>query len=129
MNGRFCKNPKDVISDDFFFSGPNIPSNTNNQLGFNVTPVFVYQLPGLNTLGISVARVDHAPFGVNPPHTHPRGTEIVVVLEGIVLAGFVASDQNNHTFFYKVLYPGDVFVFPIGQVHFNVNVGNTSDVS
>ncbi|GLT55214.1 hypothetical protein SLA2020_283570 [Shorea laevis] len=37
---------------------------------------------GLNTLGISLARIDFAPYGLNPPHIHPRATEILVVLEG-----------------------------------------------
>ncbi|RVW77497.1 putative germin-like protein 2-3 [Vitis vinifera] len=37
-----------------------------------VTPANVAQIPGLKTLGISLARVDYAPYGLNPPHTHPR---------------------------------------------------------
>ncbi|KAL7231006.1 hypothetical protein ACSBR2_009306 [Camellia fascicularis] len=69
---------------------------------------------GLNTLGISLARIDFAPYGLNPSHTHPRETEILVVLEGTLYVGFVTSNTDNRLFT-KVLYPGDVFVFP--QVH------------
>ncbi|XP_027350535.1 germin-like protein subfamily 1 member 16 isoform X2 [Abrus precatorius] len=99
------------------------PGNANNPLGSQVTPVFVDQLPGLNTLGVSLARIDFAPKGLNPPHIHPRGTEILIVLEGTLFVGFVASNQNNNRLFTKVLNKGDVFVFPIGLIHFQLNVG------
>ncbi|XP_022720004.1 germin-like protein subfamily 1 member 14 isoform X3 [Durio zibethinus] len=76
VNGKFCKDPKLAKAEDFFFSGLNMPGNTSNQLGSKVTPVNVEQVAGLNTLGISLARIDFAPYGgLNPPHTHPRATE------------------------------------------------------
>ncbi|KAM3748405.1 hypothetical protein ACB098_05G106400 [Castanea mollissima] len=62
---------------------------------------------GLNTLGISLARLDFAPYGLNPSHTHPRGTELFVVIEGTFLVGFVTSNPNK--LFTKVLNKGDVF--------------------
>ncbi|XP_018728294.2 germin-like protein subfamily 1 member 7 [Eucalyptus grandis] len=125
VNGKFCKDPKQVTADDFLFKGFRYPGNTVNPLGSKVTPAFVDQLPGLNTLGISMARIDFAPGGLNPPHTHPRGSEILVVAEGTLLVGFVTSNQLNNTFFTKVLYKGDVFVFPIGLIHFQLNIGKT----
>ncbi|KAJ8760627.1 hypothetical protein K2173_015294 [Erythroxylum novogranatense] len=124
VNGKFCKDPKQVKAEDFFYPGLNKPGNTAaTPQGFAVTPVTVEELAGLNTLGISFARLDFAPYGLNPPHIHPRGTEILVVVEGSLFVGFVASNQNNNTLFTKVLNPGDVFVFPIGQIHFQLNVG------
>ena len=65
VNGKFCKDPKFAKAEDFF-SGLNMLGNTSNQLGSKVTPVNVEQIPGLNTLGISLARIDHAPYGLNP---------------------------------------------------------------
>ncbi|GLT87338.1 hypothetical protein SLE2022_054260 [Rubroshorea leprosula] len=130
VNGKFCKNPKFVKADDFFFSGLNKAGNTSNAVGFAVTPVFEDQLPGLNTLGISIVRLDYAPKGgLNPPHTHPRGTEVLTVLEGTLLVGFVSSDQDGNRLFTKVLYKGDVFVFPIGLIHFQLNIGDTPSVA
>ncbi|KAK9292499.1 hypothetical protein L1049_020472 [Liquidambar formosana] len=120
VNGKFCKDPKLVTADDFFFPGLNIPRNTTNPVGSNVTLVNVDMIKGLNTLGISLARLDYAPYGLNPPHTHPRGTEILVVLEGTLLVGFVTSNPDNK-FISKLLKPGDVFVFPIGLIHFQFN--------
>ncbi|XP_010435821.1 PREDICTED: germin-like protein subfamily 1 member 20 [Camelina sativa] len=69
VNGRFCKDPRLSDAKDFFFSGHNIPGNTNNQVGSNVTTVNVDQIPGLSTMGISLVRIDYAPYGQNPPHT------------------------------------------------------------
>ncbi|KAJ0592910.1 putative germin, rmlC-like cupin domain superfamily, rmlC-like jelly roll [Helianthus annuus] len=54
---------------------------------------------------------------------HPRATEILTVLEGTLQVGFVTSNPDNH-FITKVLKKGDVFVFPVGLVHFQHNVGN-----
>ncbi|BAF15802.1 Os04g0617900, partial [Oryza sativa Japonica Group] len=85
----------------------------------------VNELPGLNTLGISFARIDFAPNGQNPPHTHPRATEILTVLQGTLLVGFVTSNQpgGGNLQFTKLLGPGDVFVFPQGLIHFQLNNG------
>ncbi|KAJ4721141.1 Germin-like protein 1 [Melia azedarach] len=129
VNGKFCKDPKLAKPEDFFFTGLDKPGNTANQVGSNVTTVNVDQIPGLNTLGISAVRIDYAPYGQNPPHTHPRGTEILVVLEGTLLVGFVTSNQLNNTLISKVLNKGDVFVFPIGMIHFQFNIGKTDAVA
>ncbi|XP_073116258.1 putative germin-like protein 2-1 [Elaeis guineensis] len=128
VNGFFCKDPKMAKAEDFFFSGLDKPRDTGNKLGSNVTLVDVNKLAGLNTLGISLARLDFAPYGLNPPHTHPRGTEILVVLEGTLYVGFVTSNPNNQLFT-KVLHEGDVFVFPQGLIHFQFNNGKTSAVA
>ncbi|XP_018716398.2 germin-like protein subfamily 1 member 13 [Eucalyptus grandis] len=125
VNGEFCKDSKQANADDFTFMGFKKPGNTTNPLGSKVTPATVNEFPGLNTLGISAARIDFAPGGLNPPHTHPRGTEVLVVIEGTLLVGFVTSNQLNNTLFTKVLYKGDVFVFPIGLIHFQLNTGKT----
>ncbi|KAF3450254.1 hypothetical protein FNV43_RR06334 [Rhamnella rubrinervis] len=97
------KDPKLVQADDFFFDGLRVAGNTSNAVGSKVTPAAVLQIPGLNTLGISVARVDYAPWGINPPHYHPRATEI--------------------------LTKGDAFVSPVGLVHYQRNLGSTNAIA
>ncbi|PPS14083.1 hypothetical protein GOBAR_AA06498 [Gossypium barbadense] len=66
--------------------------------------------------------------GLNPPHTHPRATEILVVLEGTLYVGFVTSNPDNRLIA-KVLNKGDVFVFPVGLVHFQFNPGKSKAVA
>ncbi|KAK4852240.1 hypothetical protein QYF36_022312 [Acer negundo] len=128
VNGKFCKDPKHATADDFFFSRLNIPKDTSNPLGSNVTQVNVAQIAGLNTLGVSLARIDYAPYGQNPPHTHPRASEILFVQEGTLYVGFVTSNPENKLFT-KVLNKGDVFVFPVGLIHFQFNIGKTNAVA
>ncbi|XP_073034360.1 putative germin-like protein 2-1 [Primulina eburnea] len=128
VNGLPCKNPATVEASDFFFSGLHLSGNTSNAVGSKVTPVSVAQLPGLNTLGISLVRIDYAPLGINPPHTHPRATEILTVIEGSLLVGFITSNPDNR-FITKTLQKGDVFVFPVGLIHFQHNVGTGKAVA
>lgn len=111
-----------VNADDFFKAANLDKPRATNKVGSMVTLISALQLPGLNTLGISMARIDYAPLGQNPPHTHPRATEILTVLEGTLYVGFVTSNQNNsNKLFAKVLNKGDVFVFPEGLIHFQFN--------
>ncbi|CAH9110877.1 unnamed protein product [Cuscuta europaea] len=133
VNGKIYKNPTDVDVGDFFLStGLNKPRNTSNQLGSAISAVTVDTLPGLNTLGISLARIDFAPNGVVPPHTHPRASEVLVVLKGTLYVGFVLSNPKQgmkNKLFTKTLYPRDVFVFPQGLIHFQHNIGKSNVVS
>ncbi|XP_021726530.1 germin-like protein 8-2 [Chenopodium quinoa] len=125
VNGLLCKNPMDAKPEDFFKDGLDKPGDTNNRVQSAVTLVSALQLPGLNTLGISLARIDYAPYGLNPPHTHPRASEILTVIEGTLYVGFVTSNLANgdNKLFTKVLNKGDVFVFPQGLIHFQFNIG------
>jgi quercetin dioxygenase-like cupin family protein len=122
VNGFVCKDPKDVKVEDFFLAAKlDMPRDTQtNKVESNVTLINVMRIPGLNTLGISLARIDYAPLGENPPHTHPRATEILTVLEGTLYVGFVTSNPENK-FLSKELKEGDVFVFPQGLIHFQFN--------
>ncbi|XP_073154647.1 putative germin-like protein 2-1 isoform X1 [Henckelia pumila] len=128
VNGLACKSPALVQASDFSFSGLHLAGNTSNPNGSKVTPVNVAQVPGLNTLGISLVRIDYAPWGINPPHTHPRATEILTVIEGSLQVGFVTSNPGN-SLITKTLQKGDVFVFPVGLVHFQRNVGTGNAVA
>ncbi|KAJ3690958.1 hypothetical protein LUZ61_020122 [Rhynchospora tenuis] len=119
INGFPCKN--NVTADDFFFAGLGKAGNTTNLVGSAVTLANVEKVPGLNTLGVSMARIDYAVGGINPPHTHPRATEIVFVIEGTLDVGFITT---GNVLISKTITNGDVFVFPRGLVHFQKNAGN-----
>ncbi|EOY11060.1 RmlC-like cupins superfamily protein, putative [Theobroma cacao] len=129
MNGKFCKDLKLATAEDFLFSRLNVPRNTVNLVGSVVTPVNVDQILGLNTLGISLVCIDYAPNGgINPPQTYPHPTEILIVLEGTLRVGFVTFNPDN-CLISKVFYLRDVFVFPIGLIHFQQNVRKTNVVA
>nr|CAB3492816.1 unnamed protein product [Digitaria exilis] len=112
-----------LLSDDFFFGAQAHGASTDNAMGSGVTPGNVEAFPGLNTLGLSINRVDLAPGGVNPLHTHPRSAELVHVEAGEMLVGFVSTDG---TFYSKVVKAGESFVIPRGMMHFQYNVGKSA---
>ncbi|KAL5222511.1 hypothetical protein ABZP36_027224 [Zizania latifolia] len=126
LNGFPCKRPENVTVNDFFFDGLANGGNTGNAVGSVVTAANVERLPGLNTLGVSIARIDYAPWGLNPPHTHPRATEIIFVLEGSLDVGFITTANK---LFARTVCKGEVFVFPRGLVHFQKNNGNSPAVA
>ncbi|QCD80234.1 auxin-binding protein ABP19a-like [Vigna unguiculata] len=121
--GYSCKKPSKVTADDFAYSGLGIAGNTSNIIKAAVTPAFDAQFPGLNGLGISAARLDLAGGGVIPLHTHPGASELLVVIQGSILAGFISS---SNTVYIKKLNKGDVMVFPQGLLHFQINAGGSS---
>lgn len=122
MNGLPCTDPSKVQADDFFASGLQLPGNTSNPMGSAFTAITVNRMPGLNTLGIVIARLDFEPNGFLPPHFHARATEILTILEGSMEVGFVTSSPSFRLY-KKVLEKGDVFVVPVGLVHYQRNVG------
>ncbi|CAI0550750.1 unnamed protein product [Linum tenue] len=75
-----------------------------------------------------MVRIDYAPWGIVAPHYHPRATEIITVIEGSLEVGFVTSNPDNRLIS-KTLQKGDVFVFPVGLLHFQRNVGHMNAVT
>ncbi|KAG6555884.1 hypothetical protein Mapa_002526 [Marchantia paleacea] len=83
-----------------------------------VTPVNDGIFPALKGLGVSSALLQFPKGSVNPPHTHPRGTEILFIIEGTLDVGLVDTANKLFT---QTLRDGDLFVFPKGLVHFQIN--------
>jgi|UniRef100_A0A2N9GZZ3 quercetin dioxygenase-like cupin family protein len=115
-----CKNSSEATPDDFVFSGMKSAGNFSNT-GLAAISVNPSNFPGINTLGMSFLRADLKVGGINPPHFHPRATEIAYVVQGSVYSGFV--DSTNRVFA-RVIEQGEVIVFPRGLVHFLMNVGD-----
>lgn len=125
--GYTCKSAANVSASDFVFTGLRKGGNTTNIISAAVSPAFDAQYPGLNGLGISIARLDLAPGGVVPFHTHPGASELLVVVQGTLVAGFVSSFANK--VYVKKLVKGDLMVFPQGLLHFQINGGGRTAVA
>lgn len=124
--GYSCKNAAKVTVNDFVFSGLGIAGNTSNLIKAAVTPAFDAQFPGVNGLGISAARLDLAGGGVIPLHTHPGATELLIVVQGSITAGFVSS---ANAVYLRTLKTGDAMIFPRGLLHFQVNAGGRGAIA
>ncbi|GJS61538.1 putative germin-like protein [Tanacetum coccineum] len=124
--GFSCKPAANVTVDDFVSTGLRLAGSTDNIIKAAVTPEFAAQFPGVNGLGISIARLDLAPGGVVPMHTHPGGSELLLVTQGFIEAGFISSANAVYV---KTLKKGDIMVFPQGLLHFQVNAGGVAAVA
>ena len=124
MNGAPCINPKLASSSHFTTSVLSKPGDTSaNPYGFNVTLTNTLNLPGLHTLGLTMARIDIAGNGLVPPHFHPRASEVTICLKGWLFVGFVDTSNNVFT---QQLKPGESFVFPKALIHFLYNYDSNS---
>lgn len=124
INGAPCIDPSLAISSHFTTSALAKAGNTKaNPFGFNVTLTNIANLPGLNTMGLTMARIDLAELGLVPPHSHPRASEVTICLRGTILVGFV---DTTNALFAQQLRAGDSFVFPKGLIHFLYNLDPTS---
>ena len=122
LNGYPCKRPQNVTADDFFFGGLSNAADVyagGNPMGSVVTVADVEKVPVLNTLGVSMARTDYASWGgTNPPHAHPRATEMIFVLDGTLEVGFITTANKLIT---RTVSKGGVFVIPRGLTHYHMS--------
>ncbi|CAM0871580.1 unnamed protein product [Alopecurus aequalis] len=121
FNGLPCIDPATASADHFATSALARSTDPSVTLfGFNVTLTNpATSLPGANAQGLAMARIDLAPGGMVPLHTHPRASEVALVLGGSVLVGFADTSYRLYT---QLLRAGEAFVFPKGMVHFMRNL-------
>ncbi|KAL6649322.1 hypothetical protein ACP70R_013546 [Stipagrostis hirtigluma subsp. patula] len=121
FNGLACIDPAAARADHFATSALSRPTNAAaTPFGFNVTLTTpASSLPGANAQGLAMARIDLAPGGMAPPHSHPRASEVALVLAGSVLVGFADTSYRLYT---QLLRAGEAFVFPRAMVHFLYNM-------
>uniref|UniRef100_A0A0A8XPL0 Germin-like protein n=1 Tax=Arundo donax TaxID=35708 RepID=A0A0A8XPL0_ARUDO len=125
-SGYPCKSQLLVTADDFYYRGLATPGLVIPPFNTALASASVTEFPGLNGLGISATRFDILPDGVVPLLTHPEASELLFVLEGTMVAGFISADTN--TVYIKTVRKGELFVFPQGLLHFQYNAGNTTAV-
>ncbi|GAU49049.1 hypothetical protein TSUD_134320 [Trifolium subterraneum] len=117
-SGYECKPQDKLTVDDFVFSGF-VPGEIKKPFNVKLTVVSAEKLRGLNGLGLSAARVDIGINGTVAMHVHPDESELLMMVQGKVTAGFVTTEKA----YVKDIKVGDVFVFPKGQLHFLINSG------
>ena len=58
---------------------------------------------------------------MNTPHTHPRATEFLYLVNGHMEAGFI--EENGARFVVNQLTAGQGTLFPAGSIHYQFNTG------
>ncbi|KAG0613957.1 hypothetical protein M758_6G140800 [Ceratodon purpureus] len=131
VNGYACKPRTNVTTDDFVYTGFRQAAASDAQIMQSPTGAVVSlagpkEWPGLNTQGVTHARLDFAIGGVIPLHTHPRAAETLLVLKGTIYTGFISDDNVLYA---STLKQGDVILFPKALLHFQLNVGNETAIT
>eukprot|EP01018_Ginkgo_biloba_P011647 Gb_05122 [translate_table: standard] len=83
----------------------------------------ITEFPALGGMGLSMELLQFPAGAVNVPHTHPRGGELLFVMDGALTVGVVDSTGK---LFKNVLQKGDVFVFPKGLPHYQANMDKSN---
>ncbi|KAI9086082.1 hypothetical protein K1719_032159 [Acacia pycnantha] len=88
---------------------------------FTVTKASMKEFPAVLGQSVSYAALQFPANSINPPHTHPRSAELLLVVQGSLQVGFVDTTDKLFT---STLETGDMFIFPKGLVHFQHNAAN-----
>ena len=78
---------------------------------FKVTKASMAEFPALNGQSVSFATLEYPAGTINPPHTHPRSAELLLVVDGTLEVGFIDTTNKLYS---QTLQLGDMFVFPKG---------------
>jgi len=109
-----------VLEDsDFVFNFNNATvakGNDGDTIAANVA-----NFPVLLGEGLSMTVGHLGPCGMNSPHTHPRATEILYLINGTIITGML--QENGARFVYNSVNNGSAQVFPKGSIHYQQNVG------
>ncbi|KAK9999620.1 hypothetical protein SO802_019223 [Lithocarpus litseifolius] len=111
-------NVTDVDGTFFTFTGLRELYRGGPSTTLQVSKVSLAEFPALNGQSVSYAILGYPAGTTNPPHTHPRATELLFVVLGTLQVGFV---DTTNKLFNQTLQTGDIFVFPKGLVHFQYN--------
>ncbi|KAK3031069.1 hypothetical protein RJ639_035100 [Escallonia herrerae] len=80
----------------FTFTGMRAIITAPPPAAFKVTKASMAEFPALNGQSILYAVLQYPAGTVNPPHTHPRASELLIVFLGCLEVGFV--DTTNKLF-------------------------------
>ncbi|KAM0879493.1 hypothetical protein ACQ4PT_034203 [Festuca glaucescens] len=118
--------PMNITGDFFTYTGFRTAMNMTMPMpppalqNFTVTKATVMEFPAMNGRSVSYAMLKFPSESVNPPHTHPRAAELLLVLNGTLCVGFIDTTGKLYT---QDLAEGDMFVFPKGLVHYSPTRG------
>ncbi|KAK1402137.1 hypothetical protein POM88_001742 [Heracleum sosnowskyi] len=112
-------NGNSPIDGNFFtFTGMRVLVGGGTPPAFKVLKASMAEFPALNGQSVSYAALQFPAGTTNPPHTHPRASELLFVVAGSLEVGFIDTTNKLYT---QTLQTGDLFVFPKGLVHFQFN--------
>jgi len=114
--------------DDFAYDFQNPPTTAGTAMGKggHINTANRNTMPGLIGTGASMSVGFLGPCALNTPHTHPRGTELNIVVQGNLVNTFIAENGARAVHHNGSLY--DMVAFPQGALHMEYNPNCTPTV-
>ncbi|KAK1354567.1 hypothetical protein POM88_047823 [Heracleum sosnowskyi] len=112
-----------VIDGSFFtFTGFRGILDSEMPTSYKGTQASLKEFPALNGQSVSMAVLQFPPSGINPPHTRPHSTGLLLLVEGSLEVGFIDTTNKLYN---QTLQAGDIFIFPKSLVHYQYNASPT----
>jgi len=114
--------------DDYSYDFQNPPTEAyiSTGKGGKIVVANRYTMPGLIGTGSSMSVGFLGPCALNTPHTHPRGTEMNIIVQGNLVTSFIQENGARVVHHNGSLY--DLAVFPQGALHMEYNPNCTPTV-
>jgi len=111
-----------ILNDsNFVFNFLNPAHHTVSGAGGSIVEAFSGNFPAVIGENMAMALGFMGPCSINTPHTHPRASEIQLVLNGSLESGFLV--ENGARFVMNTVPALSASVFPRGAIHFQANLG------
>eukprot|EP00121_Abeoforma_whisleri_P002329 Awhi_evm1s2085 len=111
----------DFEPEDFRFDFRLVPVESMG-IGGLVQPLSLGNAPVLALGDVAITRFTLDPCGINLPHVHPRGTEIIFMFKGSNLRTVFAAENGGPVITNDITNDTSTF-FPQGLLHYQQNMG------
>eukprot|EP00122_Pirum_gemmata_P000414 Pgem_evm1s365 len=112
---------QDFKPEDFVIDFRKVPVESMG-IGGLVQAVNLANAPVLAVGAMAITRFTIDPCGINLPHVHPRGTELIFVFKGSLLRTVFAEENGGRIITNDITNDTTTF-FPQGLMHYQQNMG------
>ncbi|KAI0750705.1 RmlC-like cupin [Daedaleopsis nitida] len=108
-----------ILADDKDFVFDFLKANATKGGGGSTVGATAGNFPALVNNGMAMTVGFLGPCGMNTPHTHPRATEFLYVVNGTLTSGMIP--ENGARLVYNTLEAGQAQIFLQGSIHYQQN--------
>eukprot|EP00122_Pirum_gemmata_P009117 Pgem_evm1s8428 len=112
---------QDFKPEDFVIDFRKVPVESMG-IGGLVQPQSLGNNPVLAVGNMAITRFTIDPCGINLPHVHPRGTELIFMFKGSLLRTVFAEENGGRIITNDITNDTSTF-FPQGLMHYQQNIG------
>eukprot|EP00122_Pirum_gemmata_P001212 Pgem_evm2s1082 len=112
---------QDFKPEDFVIDFRKVPVESMG-IGGLVQPQSLGNNPVLAVGNMAITRFSLDPCGINLPHVHPRGTELIFMFKGSFLRTVFAEENGGRIIVNDITNDTSTF-FPQGLMHYQQNLG------